>query len=191
MRQALAPLVVLAALALTACDPGFHQNYIFQNNTSHDVTIVALMDSADMYYDYNDSVRILRFQNPKGITIAAGKSEVILLNGGLGHATNVGTGEILQDQIYSDSVRFVFDDGRYLYFHHDIPAPHSPYDDDSYTYTGESHRLSSEGTSTYILTEEDYQRALRAERSAQFNGALRQFNGLSEPSSTGQSPSSR
>ena len=106
-----------------------------------------------------DSIRRRYFHNIDGITIQAGENAVLCEEGGLGVAGKKGTADFLQNIIYSDSVRFVFDDGRYLYFHCDIPAIHSPYDDDSYTFDGEFFRFSSEGTSTYVLDDEDYARS--------------------------------
>jgi hypothetical protein len=153
---------LLLAIVLVSCDPGYSQDYVFQNDSSHSVTIVALMDTADMYFvSPMDSIRCRYFQNPDGITIAAGEKTLLYADGGLGRAGNENTGQLLQHIIYGDSVRFEFDDGRYLYYHHAISAPHSPYDDDSYTFKGEYHRYSSEGTSTYVLTDEDYSCALK------------------------------
>lgn len=140
-----------------SCDPGFRQNYVFQNNSSHNVTIVALTDTADMYFvSPIDSIRHCYFLNPDGITIPAGEKVTLYEDGGLGRAGKENTGIVLRNYIYSDSVRFVFDDGRYLIFYYDTPATHSPYDDDSYTFKGEFHRFGSEGTSTYVLTDADY-----------------------------------
>ena len=149
--------LLIGLLELTSCDPGFSQDYYFQNDSSHGVTIVALMDTADMYFfTYFDSIRVRYFHNPDGLTIPAGERILLDHDGGLGVAGNEYTGEYLRNYIYSDSVRFVFDDGRYLYFHHDTPAPHSPYDNDSYLFEGKFRRFGSEGTSTYVLTDEDY-----------------------------------
>lgn len=153
---------LLLAIVLVSCDPGYSQDYVFQNDSSHSVTIVALMDTADMYFvSPMDSIRVRYFNNPDGITIPSGERILLDRDGGLGRAGNEYTGEYLQHYIYSDSVRFVFDDGRYLYFHHEVPAPHSPYDNESYVFEGEFRRLGSEGTSTYVLTDEDYSCALK------------------------------
>ncbi len=152
--------ILLTACVLTSCDPGFRQDFLFQNDTEHDVTIVALIDSTDMYFvSPIDSTRHRWFQNPDGITIPAGKTVNIFHDGGLGRASETHVADRL-NCIYGDSVRFVFDGGRCLYFHRDVPAPHSPYDDDSYTFEGEFRRFGSEGTSTYILTDDDYARAI-------------------------------
>jgi len=160
MKKTLLSILPLFAL-LASCDPGFSQDYVFQNNSSHSVTIVALMDTADMYHvTYFEGIRYRYFLNPDGITIPAGEKITLYEDGGLGHAGKENTGEILQQYIYSDSVRFVFDDGRYLYFHYDVPAVHSPYYDDSYTFKGEFRRLGSEGTSTYVLDDSDYERSV-------------------------------
>lgn len=154
--------ILLLGIVLVSCDPGFSQEYYFQNDSSHNVTIVALMDTADMYYfTYFDSIRVRYFNNPDGIIIPAGERILLDRDGGLGRACNEGTGEHLRHYIYGDSVRFVFDDGRYLYFHHELPAPHSPYDSDSYVFEGDFRRFGSEGISTYILTDDDYARADR------------------------------
>lgn len=151
--------ILLTASILTSCDPGFSQQFLFQNDSEHDVTIVALIDTADMYFvSPIDSIRLRWFENPDGITIPAGKTVTILHDGGLGVASEIGVADRLRC-IYSDSVRFVFDNGRYLFFHADVPAPHSPYDDASYTFEGDFHRFGSEGVSTYILTNDDYARA--------------------------------
>ncbi len=163
MKRTILAFLLLVSL-LISCDPGFSQDYVFQNDSSHNVTIIALMDTADMYFVMPiDSIRHRYFLNPDGITIPAGEKVTLYEDGGLGRAGKENTGDVLRNFIYSDSVRFVFDDGRYLYFYYDTAALHSPYDDDSYTFKGEFHRFGSEGTSTYVLTDADYERAVKTE----------------------------
>lgn len=159
-KTCLSLAVSLLLLLITACDPSFSQDYYFKNMSGHDVTLVTLIDTADTYYTpfYSDTISVSYFENPNGITIHDGEERLLHSECGLGVAGIGGTTDVLRHFIYGDSVRFVFDDGRYLeYKWNMLLEENNPYDDGSYHCRVNDDR--SYGCCTYTLKPDDYERA--------------------------------
>lgn len=149
----------LMAVGLTACDPGFQEEYFFNNQSGHTVTILSLIDLSETYYDVpgGEPPRQSYFRNLQGLTIPDGEQLLLYEWGALGLANKDHTVDVLQHYIYGDSVRFLFDDGHYLDFAWNEWAPNSPYIENNY------HSLfrddNSYGCMTYTLWNDDYIRA--------------------------------
>lgn len=159
-KSPLAPLVFLIIL-MTSCDPGFRTDYYVSNRSSLSVTILALKDSADMYVTNALGDTWMYFQNPTGITIKPGERLLIHSEGGLGFSCKDGTVEILRHYIFGDSVRFEFADGTFLFFKPDEWAPNNPYIENNYSFRlTHVSRGSSEGEAEYIISQDDFSRAL-------------------------------
>ena len=148
-------------LLVCSCDPGYQTDYYYVNRSTHIVTIRALMDSTDMYFTNFRGETWMFFENPSGISIEPGSRFLIHHEGGLGFSTKDGTAEILQHYILGYSVCFEFDNGACLFYKPDEWAPNNPYIENNYSFRlTHVSRGSSEGEAEYIITQDDFSRAL-------------------------------
>lgn len=136
-------MVAAAALMMAACDPGFEEDIVLSNSTSHSVTIVPSGDSE--------------------VTLAAGEEKVIKHRDGLGGAS-LEFGINAFAWYYGDSVVVRFDNSRQVTYHKDDTTGISPYNFSGQNYTYEEKRKESSpfkgnpyyGKLTFSITDEHY-----------------------------------
>lgn len=148
--------IVLAAALLTSCDPGFEEEVVFTNTTSHSVNLV-LLDTTVHSYKFHSIT-----------TIDTQASVVVAYEGGIGGAWRELGERILCDRVLGDSVMLRFDDGKKIVYRADRDTVNSPYDfadTDRYEYEEKLVRGISfhgnpyYGKLTYKIQPEDYDRA--------------------------------
>ena len=121
-------LPLLAAMLMTACDPGFDEEYIIDNQSSHD--IVFVWSGGWRYYPYENG---LNFDG--SYPVAAGQKATLPFNGGLG---STGRNMITSNSavMMGDSVQFIVDGTDTLTFYaSDTLNADSPYNFKSQRYT--------------------------------------------------------
>lgn len=89
---------ILAALLLSACDPGYSFDFAVNNQTGHTLTIQSL-DTARHYLT---------------LTVPAQTDTAVFEWGGMGYASIPEVSYDLRANIYGDSMQVIFDDGRTL-----------------------------------------------------------------------------
>ncbi len=128
MKQNRLLLIVSAALLLTACDPGFNEEYTIDNQSSHD--IVFIWSGAWRYYPYENG------QNFDGTyPVAAGQKATLPFNGGLGSTGQNIIESSARYGLFGDSVSFVVGADTLTFHAGDTLGADSPYNFKSPRYT--------------------------------------------------------
>lgn len=160
----LAAMLTLAAFA-AACDPGFNEDMVIRNASSHTVTVVPAPYS--YYNSMLDSTLTLTHET---YTIAPNDEVVIQVGGGIGAASfELGVCEFMD--YYSDSVtfRFVGETNPQIVYYRSDTTGISPFNFNSMNYQYEEdvnnglifHGHRSYGKLTFIITDEHYEEAER------------------------------
>ena len=121
-------LVGLAALLLAACDPGFDEEYIIDNQSSHDLLFVWSGDWR--YYPYENG------RNYDGTyPVPAGTKVSLPYHGGLGGTNRDEIRRTARYYLLGDSVSFVVGADTLTFYASDTLGADSPYNFDSPRYT--------------------------------------------------------
>lgn len=121
-------LPLLAAMLMTACDPGFDEEYTIDNQSSHD--IVFIWSGAWRYYPYENG------QNFDGTyPVAAGQKATLPFNGGLGSTGQNIIESSARYGLFGDSVSFVVGADTLTFHASDTLGADSPYNFKSPRYT--------------------------------------------------------
>lgn len=123
-------LLLCAAALAVACDPGYSEDVVVRNSSTHTVTIIP---SPNVYYnDLRDSTFVTQQESH---TIAPGQSATVKCISGLGGASR-GEGEYLMQSYLNDSVVLLFDSAVRIVYHAGDTGSLSPYNfqSDCYTY---------------------------------------------------------
>ena len=141
----------LLVIALTACDPGFGVDFKIVNDSSHDVVFTSNPE----YHSFWEN-------HPGGILVTHGEDSLFYQGYGWDEAElSKAKGILFYDQVYGDTITFIFDDGRRLvYIQEEGEGPYD-FEGDHYTWiTKEGHLglkfYDQYGCLTYTITEEDY-----------------------------------
>lgn len=122
-------LPLLAAMLMTACDPGFDEEYTIENQSSHDILFV--WSGGWRYYPYENGTNF-----DGTYPVAAGQKATLPFNGGLG---STGQNAIIYNVrygLFGDSVQFIIDGIDTLTFYaSDTLGADSPYNFKSSRYT--------------------------------------------------------
>ena len=122
-------LTVIAAMLMVACDPGFNEEYILDNQSSHDIIFVW---NGDWHYYHNENG-----SNFDGTySVSAGQQVTLPFMGGLGVT---GREEIVtnaRNYLLGDSVSFIVDGlVTVTYYADDTLSELSPYNFNSPRYS--------------------------------------------------------
>lgn len=162
MKNTCKLVIVLATMvALTACDPGFNEDMVIRNASSHTVTVIpGTRDCATG--DSNYAV------TNKSYTIAPNEEVLIQTGGGIG-AASLDLGVCAFMDYYCDSVtfRFVGETGPQVVYYRSDTTGISPFNFNSRNYHYEEevnnglifHGHRSYGKLTFTITEEHYDEA--------------------------------
>lgn len=139
-------MTAAAALLLVACDPGYNEEYIIDNQSSHD--LVFIWDGSWRYYPS---------ENERGFDgsypVAAGTKATLPFAGGLGQTNRDQIRFSALHGLLGDSVSFVVDGSDTLTFYaSDTLGADSPYNFDSERYTYDELPGSAGGMSWASLT---------------------------------------
>ena len=122
-------LPLLAAMLMTACDPGFDEEYTIDNQSSHD--IVFIWSGGWRYYPYENGPRF-----DGTYPVAAGQKVTMPFNGGIGSTNCDGVIYNSRYILMGDSVQFIVDGIDTLTFLAiDTLGADSPYNFNSLRYT--------------------------------------------------------
>lgn len=128
MKAKIILLPLLAAMLMTACDPGFDEEYTIDNQSSHD--IVFIWSGAWRYYPYENG------QNFDGTyPVAAGQKATLPFNGGLGSTGQNIIESSARYGLFGDSVSFVVGADTLTFHAGDTLGADSPYNFKSPRYT--------------------------------------------------------
>ena len=154
--------IILLAVIATACDPGYNEDMIIRNASSHTVTVIpGTRDCATG--DSNYAVV------NKSHTIAPNEEVVIIAGGGIGAASyDLGVCSFMD--YYCDSVTFRFngETGPHIVYHRSDTMGICPYNFNSKNYQYEEevnnglifHGHRSYGKLTFTITDEHYDAAM-------------------------------
>ena len=121
-------LMAVAALLLVACDPGYNEEYIIDNQSSHD--LVFVWDGSWRYYPSENGPNF-----DGSYPVAAGTKATLPFAGGIGQT---GRDQIRFSALYGllgDSVSFVVGSDTLTFYASDTLGADSPYNFDSERYT--------------------------------------------------------
>lgn len=123
-------LPVLAAMLMVACDPGFDEEYILDNQSSHDIVFVW---NGGWHYYPNEDGRNFDGTYP----VAAGQQVTLPFMGGLGVTSREQIEYNVRNYLLGDSVSFFIVDGEdaVTYYADDTLSTFSPYNFNSPRYT--------------------------------------------------------
>lgn len=139
-------LPVLAAMLMVACDPGFDEEYVIDNQSSHD--LVFVWNGSWRYYPNENG---LNFDGT--YPVSAGKKVSLPFNGGLGGTNREEIRCSARNYLLGDSVQFIVDGIDTLTFYaSDTLGDDSPYNFDSERYTYDELPGSAGGMSWASLT---------------------------------------
>ena len=137
--------MAVAALLLAACDPGYNEEYIIDNQSSHDLVFV-----------WSGGWRYYPSENERGFDgsypVAAGTKATLPFAGGIGQT---GRDQIRFSALYGllgDSVSFVVGSDTLTFYASDTLGADSPYNFDSERYTYDELPGSAGGMSWASLT---------------------------------------
>ena len=154
-------VIVITIILATACDPGFSEDVVIKNSSTHTLTVIP---SDYSYYNRDwDSIFVI---TNKSYTIASGEDTVVAAMNRLGSASLEG-GIYMFRQYYADSVILRFDNSRQVVYHKDDTTGISPYnfDTSNYSYEEKLHRgrtLNGHpyyGRLTFTVTDEHFDAA--------------------------------
>ena len=138
-------LMAVAALLLAACDPGYNEEYIIDNQSSHDLVFVW---SGGWRYYPSENERGFDWSYP----VPAGTKATLPFAGDLGQT---GRDQIRFSALYGllgDSVSFVVGSDTLTFYASDTLGADSPYNFDSERYTYDELPGSAGGMSWASLT---------------------------------------
>ncbi|MBQ8703097.1 MAG: hypothetical protein IJ524_01825 [Bacteroidales bacterium] len=139
-------LMAAAALLLAACDPSYNEEYIIDNQSSHDLTFI--WGGGWRYYPYEGG---LGFDG--SYPVPAGRKVSLPFSGDMGHTSRSAICASARYGLLGDSVSFVVDGTDTLTFHaSDTLGADSPYNFDSPRYTFDGLPSGSELKSWASLT---------------------------------------
>lgn len=153
---------IIAATALfAACDPGYSEDVVIHNGSTHTVTVVP---SPSVEHDNINDTTIVYEQ--KSFTIAPNESVTVQSIGGVGTASR-SEGEMMMHYYLNDSVVFVFDDNRRIVYYEENIDGISPYNFGSSNYSyeeklnesGPFKNCANYGKLTYTVSDEHYEAA--------------------------------
>lgn len=143
---------VIAAALFAACDPGYNEDVVIHNMSTHTVTVIPT--PSDVVYVHDSC------------TLAPGEKDTVADPGGVGTASR-SEGESYMEWYMGDSVVFVFDDNRRVVYYKENRDGISPYNFNSANYSYEE-RLNERGPFkgyaeygklTFTVTDEHYDAA--------------------------------
>ena len=127
-------LPVLAAMLMVACDPGFDEEYILDNQSSHDIVFVW---NGDWHYYPNENGSNFDGTYP----VAAGQQVTFPFMGGLGVTSREQIVHNARYYLLGDSVSFIVDGTDTVTFYaSDSLSDLSPYNFNSPRYTYDEQR---------------------------------------------------
>ena len=143
---------VIAAALFAACDPGYNEDVVIHNMSTHTVTVIPT-PSDELYV--HDSC-----------TLAPGDKDTVADPGGLGSASRSGC-EYYMELYMGDSVVFLFDDNRRIVYYKENRDGISPYNFSSANYGYEETQnergpfkgYAGYGKLTFTVTDEHYNAA--------------------------------
>lgn len=154
--------ITLLAIFATSCDPGYEEDMVIRNESSHIVTVIPAP-----YSWYNIDMDSTFSQENKTYTLAPNEEVVIQSNGGIGSASLEEAINVFL-QYYGDSVTFRFDGetGPQTVYYRTDTTNISPYNFNSTQYKYEEKRHygrwfnghSSYGKLTFAITNEHYEK---------------------------------
>ena len=143
---------VIAAALFAACDPGYNEDVVIHNQSTHTVTVIPTPSDIVFVHD--------------SCTLAPDAKYTVADRGGVGTASRSGC-EYLMEWYLGDSVVFVFDDNRRIVYYKENRDGISPYNFNSANYSYEE-RLNEKGPFkgyaeygklTFTVTDEHYDAA--------------------------------
>ena len=120
---------VIAAALFAACDPGYHEDVVIHNQSTHTVTVIPT--PSDVVYVHDSC------------TLAPDAKYTVADPGGVGTASR-SEGEYYMELFMGDSVVFLFDDNRRIVYYKENRDGISPYNFNSANYSYEE-RLNERG----------------------------------------------
>lgn len=120
---------VIAAALFAACDPGYHEDVVIHNQSTHTVTVIPTPSDIVFVHD--------------SCTLAPDAKYTVADPGGVGTASR-SEGESYMEWYMGDSVVFVFDDNRRVVYYKENRDGISPYNFNSANYSYEE-RLNERG----------------------------------------------
>lgn len=141
-----------ATVLFVACDPGYYEEVVIHNLSTHTVTVIPT--PSDEFYVHDSC------------TLAPDDKDTVADPGGLGSASRSGC-EYYMELYMGDSVVFVFDDDRRIVYYKENRDGISPYNFNSANYSYEE-RLNERGPFkgyagygklTFAVTDEHYEAA--------------------------------
>ena len=143
---------VIAATLFAACDPGYNEDVVIHNMSTHTVTVIPTSSDDLIVHD--------------SCTLAPDAKDTVENAGGVGTASR-SEGEYHMEWYLGDSVVFVFDDNRRIVYYKENRDGISPYNFNSANYSYEE-RLNEKGPFkgyaeygklTFTVTDEHYDAA--------------------------------
>lgn len=143
---------VIAATLFAACDPGYNEDVVIHNQSTHTVTVIPTPSDIVFVHD--------------SCTLAPDAKYTVADPGGVGTASR-SEGESYMEWYMGDSVVFVFDDNRRIVYYKENRDGISPYNFNSANYSYEE-RLNERGPFkgyaeygklTFTVTDEHYDAA--------------------------------
>lgn len=143
---------VIAATLFAACDPGYYQEVVIHNLSTHTVKVIPTPSDTVYVHDR--------------CTLAPDAKYTVADIGGVGTASRLGC-EYLMEWYLGDSVVFVFDDNRRIVYYKENRDGISPYNFNSANYSYEE-KLNEKGPFkghaeygklTFTVTDEHYDAA--------------------------------
>lgn len=122
-------LLLCAAALAVACDPGYHEDVVIHNQSTHTVTVIPTPSDIVFVHD--------------SCTLAPDAKYTVADPGGVGTASR-SEGESYMEWYMGDSVVFVFDDNRRVVYYKENRDGISPYNFNSANYSYEE-RLNERG----------------------------------------------
>ena len=120
---------VIAAALFAACAPGYHEDVVIHNQSTHTVTVIPT--PSDVVYVHDSC------------TLAPDAKYTVADPGGVGTASR-SEGEYYMELFMGDSVVFLFDDNRRIVYYKENRDGISPYNFNSANYSYEE-RLNERG----------------------------------------------
>lgn len=143
---------VIAAALFAACDPGYYEEFVIHNMSTHTVTVIPT--PSDEFYVHDSC------------TLSPDAKYTVADPGGLGSASRSGC-EYYMELYMGDSVVFLFDDNRRIVYYNENRDGISPYNFNSANYSYEE-KLNERypfkghaeyGKLTFTVTDEHYDAA--------------------------------
>ena len=143
---------VIAATLFAACDPGYNEDVVIHNQSTHTVTVIPTPSDIVFVHD--------------SCTLAPDAKYTVADPGGVGTASR-SEGESYMEWYMGDSVVFVFDDNRRVVYYKENRDGISPYNFNSANYSYEE-KLNEKGPFkgnaeygklTFTVTDEHYDAA--------------------------------